>query len=285
MPLTSSLPLVEAAFQRRRAVLACNVTTLEMAQGVVAAAEAAGRPLILQFNRAGLAHLGGPIMAAAISRALAEASPMPIALHLDHADTLAELEAAARAGFTSLMLDGSSLPLAKHRPLARAARRLANRWGLPLEAELGHVSGTEAGVTLGAPHLTDPDAAAAFVRETAVDILAVSIGNVHGAAPPGLRLDLARLAAIHAVVPRPLVLHGASGVPEAMLGRAVALGVAKINVGTALHGAFQSTLRDALLAGRDARAALAAARDAVRDVTIGLLTAPYAALPVRDPAP
>ena len=125
MPLVSSLPLVEAAARQRRALLAFNVSSLEMLQGVVAAAAGTGIPTLIQFNRAGLDQIGGPRVAVAVTRAVLADVSLPIALHLDHADSLDGLEAAVAAGFTSLMIDGSTLPFDEHVRLAQAARALA----------------------------------------------------------------------------------------------------------------------------------------------------------------
>ncbi len=276
MPLVSSLPMIASAFGRGRAVLAFNVSSLEMAQGVVEAAEASGRPVVVQFNRAGLQHIGGVHVAASAIGALAGAASTPVALHLDHADTVAELHAAAAAGFTSLMIDGSTLPFAEHVALAREGRAVATSAGCPLEAELGHVAGTEAGVRIAAESLTDPEQAARFVTATGVEMLAVSIGNVHGRAPSSPSLDLVRLERIRAMTAIPLVLHGASGLAPTSIEAAVTRGVAKINVGTGVHSAFVAGLRSGLAGSDDGREVLAAARDAVRHYADALLRAPYA---------
>ncbi len=275
MPLVSSIPLVEAAAERRRAVLACNVSSVEMIQGVIAAAEETGRPAIIQFNRAGLQQIGGVAVAAAVTRSLAEATARPVALHLDHADTLAELSAAADAGFTSLMIDGSTLPYESHRSLAAQARTLAAAAGCPLEAELGHVSGSEAGVTIAEALLTEPDQAAQFVSDTGVNMLAVSIGNVHGPRSASVSLDFVRLERIRDVVPVPLVLHGASGIATQELRGAVERGIAKINIGAAVHEAFARGLHEGLHGSGEARAALAAGREAVRQCASALLAASH----------
>ena len=277
MPLVSSLPFVEAAARAQRAVFAFNVSSLEMAQGVVQAAEATRRPLLVQFNRNGLNHFGGVEVAAAALRALTATASIPIALHLDHADGLEELRAALAAGFTSLMIDGSTLAFADHLALAREAHGIAAAAECPLEAELGHVSGTEAGVTIAEGSLTDPEEAARFVAGTGVEMLAVSIGNVHGRAPAGQTLDLALLSRIQAATQIPLVLHGASGVPPGQLQASVERGVAKINVGSGLQRAFLRGLRDGLQMAERPDEALAAGRAATLRYAKRLLQEPYAA--------
>lgn len=300
MPLVSSLPMVRAAAKQQKAVLAFNVSTLEMAQGVVAAAQSRGQSVILQCNRAGLAQFAGespeaptpsqtregiPIAAATLA-ALAQQSTIPVALHLDHADELADIATAIAAGFTSLMFDGSTLDFSTHIERARQAHGLAAAAGLPLEAELGHVSGTEAGVTIAAASLTDPAEAIEFLEATNVETLAVSIGNVHGRAPQGARLDLGRLDQVRAAVDVPLVLHGASGIPPDQVGEAVARGIAKINVGSGVQRAFavglaqglaESTRTPAGVSAADAAQALHSGRQAVADFACALLAAPHIA--------
>ena len=283
MPLTAPRELVARARSAGRAVVAANVSTPEMARGVFAAASTAGKPVLLQFNRAGLDQIGGVEAAAAVARAalqaldpLADGSGPRAALHLDHADTAAELSAAIDAGFNSLMIDGSTLPFDDHVELVREARGLAAWNGIPLEAELGHVAGDEDGVTIGDPAWTDPAQAAEFVEATGIDWLAVAVGNVHGGPPAG-GLQRDRLAAIRDAVDIPLVLHGASGMSQSELVAAAELGVAKINVGTALHEAFARGLAAALAESpHNARKALAAGQAAVAAAAADLFAAPWA---------
>lgn len=277
MPLVSGRGLVAEAASAGRAVAAGNVSTVEMARALVEAAEAAGRPVLVQFNRAGLAQIGGAEIAAAAVRELAGRSSARVGLHLDHADTLEELRAAIEAGFTSLMIDGSTLPYERHVSLAREARGMAAWQGLALEAELGHVSGVEEGVTLAEAVWTDPVEAGRFAAESGVDWLAVAVGNTHGGAPAAGGLQRERLRAIAERVEVPLVLHGASGLGKDDLVYAVGQGVAKINVGTALHEAMARGI-GAGLAERpgDLRGALRRGEAAVRGAAEGLLTAGWA---------
>ena len=256
-------------------MIGANVSTIQMVRGVARAAESARRPVLVQFNRSGLALIGGVDVAALVVRSIAEDSEADLALHLDHADTLDELSAAINAGFGSVMIDGSTLPFDRHMTLARSARGLTTWSRIPLEAELGHVAGDEAGVTIGQASWTDPDEAARFV-EAGVDWLAVAVGNTHGGpAIGGLQVD--RLRAIRDAVSVPLVLHGASGLTDDELGAAVQLGVAKINVGTALHQAAAAGMSEWL--GEHPghlRGALASAEARVAESTLELLSAPWA---------
>lgn len=277
MPLVDPGPIIAQAHERGSAVVGANVSTIQMVRGVVRAAETAQRPALIQFNRSGLALIGGVDLAAHVVKSIAEDSEAEIALHLDHADTLDELSAAINAGFGSVMIDGSTLPFDRHLTLAQSAKGLTTWSGLPLEAELGHVAGSEAGVTIGDASWTDPDQAARFVEAAGVDWLAVAVGNTHGGPAIG-GLQIERLQAIRAALDVPLVLHGASGLTDEDLLSAVELGVAKINVGTALHRAAAHGMHDSLSERPgDIRGALQRAETRVADAALALLTAAWAA--------
>ena len=275
MALTDPTAIIAQAHEQGAAVIGANVSTIQMVRGVIRAAESAARPVLIQFNRSGLQLVGGVKIAAAVVESESEDSQAQIALHLDHADTLDELNLAINAGFGSVMIDGSTLPFDQHVTLAREARALVSWSRLPLEAELGHVAGDEAGVTIGDAAWTDPDQAARFVEATNVDWLAVAVGNTHGGPAPG-GLQLERLQAIRDAVDVPLVLHGASGLSDDELASAVELGVAKINVGTSLHQAALSGFRDTL-AGDAAnfRKALLASEESVEAAAAELFRAPW----------
>ena len=277
MPLVDPRSIIAHAYEHGRAVIGANVSTFQMARGVARAAEHAQRPLLIQFNRSGLSLIGGVNVATLIVKSLADESEAEIALHLDHADTLDELTLAINAGFSSVMIDGSTLPFEQHLTLAQSAKGLVTWSGLPLEAELGHVAGDEAGVTIGEASWTDPDEAARFVDATRVDWLAVAVGNTHGR-PSADGLQVNRLRAIRDAVDVPLVLHGASGLTDDELRAAVELGVAKINVGTALHQAAATAMSAAMQEHPgDLRGALKAAETSVYQAALTMLTAPWSA--------
>ena len=276
MPLVDPGPIIAQAHLQGRAVVGANVSTIQMVRGVVRAAESAGRPVLIQFNRSGLELIGGVDIAARLVTSIAEDSEAEVALHLDHADTLDELSRAINAGFGSIMVDGSTLPYQQNEMMAQSAKGLVAWSGLPLEAELGHVAGNEAGVTIAEASWTDPDEAQRFVRATNVDWLAVAVGNTHGGPAIG-GLHIERLRAIHQAVSVPLVLHGASGLTYEELGTAVELGVAKINVGTSLHRAAASGMGKWLQQhARDLRGTLVAAEAAVFEEASALLNSDWA---------
>jgi len=214
----------------------------EDARAYVAAAEAEGLPVILQAGPGARAHMPITIFGA-MFRHLAGAASVPVVAHLDHATTIAECREAIDCGFTSVMFDGSRLPLAEN--IARTAEivKLAHAAGVSCEGELGFV-----GYAAGEASLrTDPAKAARFAAETGVDALAVSVGNVHLQTGPEAAIDLAALAAIMAETSVPLVLHGGSGVPPALrLQLARQTSVCKFNIGTELRQTFGTALRDSL---------------------------------------
>jgi ketose-bisphosphate aldolase len=166
-------------------------------------------------------------------------------VHLDHSRSLEEVAAVLDSGYTSVMFDGSHLRLAENIRLTRQAAEIAHAHGAWIEGELAGTAGAEdASEDVVAAATTDPDAAATFVAATGVDALAVSIGNVHGMSARPVALDLELLGAIAARVPVPLVLHGASGLPDADVDAAIRLGVAKLNVNTELRRVFRAALRE-----------------------------------------
>ena len=208
--------------------------TLTTAVGVLRAAEAERAPVILLVSEASYAAPEGPLLLAAI-RAAAERAMALACVQLDHVADRATIARALADGAGAIMADGSHLAYEANAALVRDARALA-KGGAGVEAELGHIKGGEdVAAAVGAGKLTDPAEAARFVEETGADCLAVSIGNVHGhyAAPP--LLDWPRLERIRELVDVPLSLHGASGLPDADLRRAVAAGICKVNVNTELR--------------------------------------------------
>ncbi|MFN8215953.1 MAG: class II fructose-bisphosphate aldolase [Solirubrobacterales bacterium] len=234
--------LLAGAERDGRAVAAFTVYGIDTALGVLAAAEAAGTGVVLLVSRQAFAAPLGPPLLAALCE-LAERSPVPVCLQLDHVDDLDLIAAALEAGVDVVMADGSKLPDAENVAFVQAAAALAGEHGALLEAELGRIEGNEEiahGVRPAG--FTDPAAAREFVAATGVACLAVSIGNVHGryAAPP--RLDFGLLAELDAAVPCALSLHGASGIPAADVRRAIGLGIRKVNVNTELRERYFATL-------------------------------------------
>jgi fructose-bisphosphate aldolase class II len=216
----------------------------EDARAYVRAAEAERAPVILQAGPGARAHMPVAVWGAMFA-ALAEGATVPVVAHLDHGMSVDDACAALDAGFTSVMFDGSRLPFPENVAQTAEVARLAHAAGASCEGEVG-VVGYAGGA---ASHGTDPGEAAVFARETGVDALAVSAGNVHLQTAPGAGLDRDLLRAIAAATDVPLVIHGGSGVPaadRAALARAVR--IAKFNVGTELRLAFGAALRAAVAA-------------------------------------
>ncbi len=253
--LATGTGLLTEARAARRAVAAITTYTLESTRAICLAAERTGRPVMLQAGSGSFGAVGrGPLAAAALASAR-EAS-VPVGVHLDHCKDPAEIDACLELGYSSVMIDGSHLEFEQNVALTRAVVERAHAAGAWVEAELGALAGDEdssGDVEAGA--MTDPGQAAEFATRTGVDALAVAVGNVHGFTPVPVRLDLERLREIAAATPVPLVLHGASGLPEEDLLGAVAAGVVKVNINAELRRAHLTALAAGMAeAGDDVRA-------------------------------
>lgn len=208
----------------------------------IAAAEAERAPVILQAGPGCRAHMPLTVLGR-MFRHLAEGASVPVVAHLDHGYTLEDCRAALDEGFTSVMVDGSSLPLAQNIDLTAAVAELAHAAGASCEGEIGYVGYAGGAASKG----TDPDEAACFAKATGVDALAISIGNVHLQSSRGSGLDMDRLRAIERLTTVPLVIHGGSGInPAERRVLASDSRIAKINIGTELRMAFGKALRDCL---------------------------------------
>jgi fructose-bisphosphate aldolase, class II len=276
MTLARTGDLVSAARAANRGLPAFNVITLEHATAAAAGAEAAGTPAVLQISQNAVRFHGRLLPLARAAAEVARAARVPLALHLDHVDDTALLHAAPSAGFSSVMYDASALPALANLTATADAARWAHRQGLWLEAELGRIGGKPGQPPLD-PHApgvrTDPAEAVSFAAETGVDALAVAVGSSHAMTERTAALDHRLIARLAAAVPVPLVLHGSSGVPDRELVLAVAAGMTKINIGTALNTAFTAAVREQLR-GRpglvDPRRYLSAARTAMTETVTHL---------------
>ncbi|MYS22981.1 fructose-bisphosphate aldolase [Streptomyces sp. DvalAA-14] len=273
MPAATTAELVLAARASGRGVAAFNVITLEHAEAITAAAEQTGLPVILQISENAVKFHGGraePVIAA--TALVARSASVPVALHLDHIQDEELLRAGIAAGVTSVMFDASTL---RYEENVRATGRItawAHDNGVWVEAELGEVGGKDGAHAPGVR--TDPDQAAAFTAATGVDALAVAVGSSHAMTERTAGLDHELIARLRGAVDVPLVLHGSSGVPDNELRLAVAAGMTKINIGTALNIAFTGAVRDHLGAhpsAVDPRRYLRPARDAMSATAAHLL--------------
>lgn len=245
MTLATLANVLPAANAQGRAVAGLVCLGWEDARAYLAAAVAEDAPVILQVGPGARAHTPLSVWAAML-RPLAEDAPVPVVIHLDHGHSRAECELAIELGFTSVMFDGSRLPLAENIAQTADIAAMAHGAGVSCEGEIGFVGYDAGAQSLG----TDPEEAAQFVRDTRVDAVAISVGNVHLQQDTQARIDRDRLSAIEALTDTPLVIHGGSGLAHP-LRRSLAQDtrIAKFNIGTELRMGFGRALR-AQLAGR-----------------------------------
>lgn len=236
--------LLEDASSRGYAVPAFCIWSMDELAVTLRVATELRAPFIIMASRFEF-MLMSPAMYADCARALMRHFSVPVALHLDHGESLEQVKACLDAGFTSVMLDYSARPFEENAAALRQVSAWAHPRGVTVEGELGHVgkADTVTAESESDSTLTRPEEAARYVVETGVDALAVSIGNAHGQYTRLPQFDFDRLAAIRAAVRVPLVLHGGSGTPDADLRRAISLGIAKVNVATDLTVAMREGLQ------------------------------------------
>ena len=237
MPLVARNLLLDAQ-KGGYAVGAFNVENMEMVQAVVAAAEEMHAPVILQTTPSTIKYADLEYFYANVKTA-AEKASVPVSIHLDHGNSFELAMRALRAGYTSIMIDGSQKPFGENISVTKAVVDACHPSGIPVEAELGTVGGKEDDLNGGEGNpYTDPQEAKIFVEATGVDSLAVAIGTAHGVYKGIPKLDVERLSDIRKVVSVPLVLHGTSGVPDDAVRDCIARGICKVNYATDLRIAF-----------------------------------------------
>ena len=245
MPLVSLKQILTDASRRGYAVGSFNVVNMETLQAILQAAEETKSPVILSVAEAHFPFIDLEEYSPIILRA-AEKAKVPVAVHLDHGQSFSAIIKALRNGFTSVMFDGSILPLEENIFKTKEIVRTAHAINVSVEAELGHVTGGEGDINPGVadPSLfTDPQEARLFVVETGVDALAVAVGSVHGVYRGTPELDIPRLAKIRELTGVPLVLHGGSGLSDDDFRKAIANGIAKVNVYTDMSQAAMAKIR------------------------------------------
>lgn len=292
MPLTGPKEMFAKAFAGRYAVGAFNVNNMEIIQGIVKAGEEERAPLILQVSAGARKYAGKTYIVKLIEAALIE-SDLPICLHLDHGADFDICKSCIDDGFTSVMIDGSHLSYEENIAVTKRVVEYAHPKGVWVEAELGRLAGVEDDVHSAEHIYTDPEQAVDFVHKSGCDSLAIAIGTSHGAYKftGEAKLDFDRLEAIGKMIPNyPIVLHGASsvpqefvamanqyggqiggakGVPEELLRKAASMAVCKINIDTDIRLAMTATIRKYFSENPgdfDPRAYLKPARDAVKNM-------------------
>lgn len=248
MALVTVSELLQKAEQGGYAVGAFNCNNMEIVQAIIAAAEAEQAPVIVQASQGAIKYAGLEWIAG-MTRLAAEQTTVPVALHLDHGTSFEQCIQCIQAGFSSVMIDGSQLPLIDNIALTNRVLDVARAVGVSVEAELGKIGGTEDDITVAEEDAmyTEPEEAKDFVDRTGVDALAVAIGTAHGQYKGEPKLDFDRLKKIKSLVNVPIVLHGSSGVPDAAIQKAIQLGVSKINIDTNIREAIVGAMRQVLV--------------------------------------
>lgn len=273
MPLVSMNEFLPKAKANKYAVGQFNMNNLEFAQAITEAAMELNSPFIFGVSEGALKYMGIEFTVA-LAEAAAKKSGLPIALHLDHGSSFDVAMKCIRAGFSSVMFDGSHHPYEENIRLTKEIVKAAHAMGVSVEGELGTIGGTEDDISVDEANasLAKPDEAIRFYEETGVDALAIAVGTAHGmyAGEPNIHFDI--IEEVSKAIPAPLVLHGGSGVPDEMIKKAIQAGAAKINVNTENQVAATQTIRDVLNKDAkvyDPRKYLSPARSAMIEVVKG----------------
>ncbi|MCW2256622.1 tagatose 1,6-diphosphate aldolase GatY/KbaY [Providencia alcalifaciens] len=270
MYLISNREMLKKAQRGGYAVPAFNVHNLETVQVVVETASAMASPVILAGTPSTFTYAGLEYLVSICSQA-ARVNHLPIALHLDHHEEYDDICHKVRSGIRSVMIDGSHFAFEQNIEAVRRVVKYCQNYDVSVEAELGRLGGQEDDLVVDGQDsfYTDPMAAKEYIKRTGIDSLAVAIGSAHGLYHGEPHLDFDRLAAIKQQVDIPLVLHGASGIPEKMVKRAISLGVCKVNVATDLKIAFADAVKAHFAEHPDAndpRKYITPGKDAMRKV-------------------
>lgn len=270
MALVSMIELLDRAQKGRYAVGAFNCNNMEIVQAIVAAAEAERAPVIIQASQGAIKYAGIEYITA-LTKLAAEKASVPVAFHLDHGTSFAQVMQCVRNGFSSVMIDGSKHGLEDNIALTNKVIEAVRLLRVSVEAELGKIGGTEDDITVSEQEalFTDPAEAEYFVQATKVDALAIAIGTAHGQYKGTPKLDFERLTKIRERISTPIVLHGSSGVPDDALREAITRGVSKINIDTNIREAFVLAARQVLEGNSkeiDPRKMLGPAREAATNI-------------------
>lgn len=269
MPQQSSLQLINST---KGAVGAFNVILIEHAEAFVKAAEIANTGIVLQISENCVSYHGALKPIAVATKAIIEASPINLSLHLDHAENVDLIKEALDLGFDSIMYDGSKLEYKENVKVSKEVVQLCRKYNATIEVELGEVGGKDGVHAPGAR--TNPKEAKQFVEETGVDLLAVAVGTSHGKTTRDTVLDLDLIQELATTVKTPLVLHGSSGVSDENLQKAVKAGMRKVNIATHLNHVFTDEIKNLFTTNPevvDPRKYMKPARNAVAQETARLI--------------
>ena len=245
MNLVPMADILNKANEEGYAVGGFNINNMEFLQGIIEGAEEANSPLILATSEGAIRYIGMEYVLGMVEAATKD-TDIPVALHLDHGSSFEKAMECIRRGYSSVMIDGSKYPFEENIAMTKKVVEAAHSVGVSVEAELGKLGGTEDDHTVEEREatFTDPDQAVEFVERTGIDALAVAIGTAHGVYKGEPDLDFDRLEAINNKIDIPLVLHGASGVPDSDVRKAVSFGINKVNVNTAFQQAFTAKVKE-----------------------------------------
>ena len=250
MELITTKSILKKAQEGKYAIGAFNVENMEMVMAVISAAEEMNAPVIMQTTPSTVKYASLDYFLAN-ARVAASNAKVPVVMHLDHGSSFELAAQALRAGYTSIMIDGSHSSFEDNIKVSKAVVDMCKPSGIAVEAELGKVGGKEDDLDGGEGGFTDPQEAKLFVERTGVDSLAVAIGTAHGMYKGEPKLDLDRLSQIREVVSVPLVLHGGSGIPDSKVQEAIEIGICKVNYATELRIAFTNGVNKYLNENKD----------------------------------
>lgn len=276
MPLVSMTEMLKKANKEKYAVGQFNLNNLEFTQAILQAAEEEKSPVILGVSEGAARYMGGFKLVVQMVKALMEeyGTTVPVAIHLDHGSSFEKCAKAIHAGFTSVMIDGSHLPLEENIELTKKVVELAHMFGVSVEAELGRIGGQEDDLSVDDAEASYaiPSECDQLVRETGVDCFAPALGSVHGPYKGEPKLGFDRMEEVMKLTGVPLVLHGGTGIPLKDIQKAISLGTAKINVNTENQISSAKRVREVLKDNPemyDPRKYLGPAREAIKDTVKG----------------
>lgn len=244
MPLTTTVSMLRKAQEQGFAVGAFNVENMEMAQAIISAAEELRAPVILQTTPSTVRYAGTGMYAAMVA-ALAQEATIPVAMHLDHGDSFALCAQALRSGYTSVMIDGSKLPLEENIALTYKVSEMCAAVGVPVEGEIGRVGGKEDDLESDGGY-TIPEEAVRFEKESGLFSMAVGVGTAHGFYKEKPQLNKELITTLRGMLQAPMVLHGASGLSDEDVKDCIRRGICKVNFATELRAAYTEGVKAVL---------------------------------------
>ena len=274
MSFVTTKEMLKEAQKGRYAIGAFNANNMEIIQAIIETAEEERAPVILQASQGAIKYAGLDMIVAMV-KVMAEKVKIPVALHLDHGTDYYQNIKCLRAGFTSLMYDGSKLPFDENVKMTKKVVEMAHACDIPVEAELGQIGkmgdSDEPGVALEKvkESMAVPEEAAKFIELTGIDFLAAAVGTIHGCRTPFAKLDIPRIEKIRKLSGVPLVLHGASGADDQEIRKGISAGICKINIDTRIRMEFSQKMRQVIKANPqeiDPRKILGPAKEAAKEI-------------------